>query len=73
MSINDTVDSFGPEEGEGVSNCKEGVKVEGGIAQRRWGGNGLTDAAVAMGDRQKAMGTAMGNGQLEMGTVVQPH
>ena len=36
-------------------------------------GNGLTDAAVAMGDRQKAMGTAMGNEQLEMGTVVQPH
>ena len=33
------------------------------------GGKGLTDAAVAMGDRQKAMG----NGQWAMGTVVQPH
>ena len=43
MSINDTVDSFWPEEGEGVSNCKEGVKVEGGREDE--GGNGLTDAA----------------------------
>ena len=73
MSTNDTVDSFWPEEGEGVSNCKEGVKVEGWIDKEDEGGNGLTNAAVAMGDRQKAMGTAMGNGQLEMGTVVQPH
>ena len=43
------------------------------MLKKEEGGNGLTDAAVAMGDRQKAMGTAMGNGQLEMGTVVQPH
>ena len=37
------------------------------MLKKEEGGNGLTDAAVAMEDRQKAMGTAMGNGQWAMG------